>query len=144
MQRNITQAGRFDKSLSSVVIREGLEDLTPARIATLYRRAPLQRPVEDHQKLWKMFESSSLVVTAWMQGRLVGLVRVLSDGVLNCYICDFAVEPEVQGLGVGTKLLEFVHGRNKGQHIYLYDAKVTSRFYAKMGFNHLKEGLWML
>lgn len=130
-------------SLTDIELKEGLIGLTPARIATLYRRAPLQRPVEDHAKLWQMFEQSSVVVTAWVQGRLVGLARVLSDGYLNSYICDFAVEPDVQGLGVGRKLLERVRERCKGTQIYLYDPKATSRFYDRMGFRNMREGLWV-
>ncbi|HCR49958.1 MAG TPA: N-acetyltransferase [Bacteroidetes bacterium] len=143
MERFATRSRDHYKGTNiNIEVKIGLHDLTPARIATLYRRAPLQRPVEDHTALWRMFEQSSLVVTAWVQGRLVGLARVLSDGVLNTYICDFAVEPDVQGLGIGRMLLEKVRENFKGTQIYLYDAKTTSRFYAKMGFLNMKEGLW--
>ena len=86
-------------------IREGLEGLTPARIITLYRRAPLLRPVSDPERIWSMFENASLVLTAWHGGQLVGIARVLTDGVLYSYLCDLAVEPDVQRLGVGKALI---------------------------------------
>jgi GNAT superfamily N-acetyltransferase len=128
--------------LNDIEIKEGLEGLTPARIATLYRRAPLLRPVEDHEKIWSMFEQSSVVITAWQHGRLVGLARILTDGVLNSMICDFAVEPDVQGSGVGRMILDAINGKCKGTTIYLYDRKATARFYAKMGFQK-QEGIWI-
>lgn len=127
--------------VTDIELKEGLEGLTPARIATLYRRAPLLRPVEDHKKLWAMFENSSYIITAWHHGRLVGLARILTDGGLNSMICDFAVEPDMQGTGVGRMILDKVIEKCKGTTIFLYDPKTTAKFYAKMGFQK-QEGIW--
>ena len=96
---------------SEIRIREGLEGLTPGRIAVLYRRAPLLRPVSDPERLWLMFERASLVLTAWKGNHLVGIARVLSDGVLYSYLVDLAVEPDVQRLGIGRLLVHSVLDR---------------------------------
>ncbi|MEO1478732.1 MAG: N-acetyltransferase, partial [Bacteroidota bacterium] len=68
-------------TLTTIEIREGLDGITPARVATLYRRAPLLRPVGSAEQLRRMFDASSLVLSAWMGERLVGLARVMTDGV---------------------------------------------------------------
>ena len=98
-------------TLDDLEIREGLEGLTPARIMTLYRRAPLLRPVSDPERIWTMFESASLVLTAWNGNQIVGIARVLTHGVLFSYLCDLAVEPDVQRLGVGKRLINEVLDR---------------------------------
>ncbi len=123
---------------STLEIREGLEGLTPGRIMTLYRRAPLLRPVDDPQRVWQMFENASLVLTAWHEGRLVGIARVLTDGVLYSYLCDLAVEPDVQGLGIGRRLIEAVLERCKGTELVLRDSDLSAGFYARLGFERVR------
>ncbi len=104
---------------TEIEIREGLSGLTPERITVLYRRAPLLRPVSDLDRLWVMFERASLVLTAWNGARLVGIARVLTDGVLYSYLCDLAVEPDVQGLGIGRRLIQGVLDRCSGTDLLL-------------------------
>ncbi len=127
---------------STLEIREGLEGLTPGRIMTLYRRAPLLRPVDDPRRVWQMFENASLVLTAWHEGRLVGIARVLTDGVLYSYLCDLAVEPDVQGLGIGRRLIEAVLERCKGTELVLRDSDLSAGFYARLGFERVRNA-WM-
>ncbi len=109
-------------SVDTVEIREGLEGLSSQLIRILYRRAPLHRPVSDPERLWAMFENASLVVTAWKGTRLVGIARVLTDGVMYSYLCDLAVEPDVQGLGIGKRLMKHVQDRCKGTDLVLRSA----------------------
>lgn len=120
--------------LNKLEVREGLSDLTPASIATLYRRAPLLRPVKDLDELWTMYENSSLVLSAWMEGRLVGIARVLSDGVLFSFLCDLAVEPDVQRLGVGKSLIASVFEHCHGTDILLRDSSGSASYYPRIGF----------
>ena len=115
-----------------VEIREGLEGLSPQVIRILYRRAPLHRPVSNPERLWAMFENASLVVTAWKGQRLVGIARVLTDGVIYSYLCDLAVEPDVQGLGIGKRLMKYVQDRCKGTELFLQSS---------LGRFHKHEGL---
>lgn len=130
------------ETLPKVQIREGLEGLTPARIATLYRRAPLLRPTGDRPAIERMFEQSSLVLTAWQDDRLVGLARVLTDGVLFSFLCDLAVEPDVQGYGIGKKLIDEVLTRCKGTELALRDSNMSTGFYERLGFQRIENG-WM-
>ena len=127
---------RKDK-IGPLEIREGLEGLTPERIVTLFRRAPLLRPVSDPAQLWKMFEQSSHVLTAWHDKQLVGIARVLSDGVLNSYLCDLAVEPDVQGLGIGKTLIKQVVELCDGTELLLRDSDISTGYYARLGFKRV-------
>lgn len=125
------------KQIHDLEIREGLEGLTPARIATLYRRAPLRRPVGDLDRVWKMYEASTIVLSAWHRGHLVGVARVISDGVLWSYLCDLAVEPDVQGLGIGTRLVKEMLKRVNGTELVLRDSEMSASFYEHLGFTRV-------
>jgi GNAT superfamily N-acetyltransferase len=131
-----------DLELDHLAIREGLDGLTPARVITLYRRAPLLRPVSDAARVWTMFENASLVLSAWNGNQLVGIARVLTDGVLFSYLCDLAVEPDVQRLGVGKRLINEVLRRCKGTELILRDTDISSSYYAHLGFKRV-ENAWV-
>ena len=128
--------------IETLEIREGLEGLSPARITTLFRRAPLLRPVRNHNDVWKMYERAQLVLTAWNDGELVGIARVLTDGVLYSYLCDLAVEPDVQRLGVGKALLQEIFERCKGTELVLRDSDISAGYYEHLGFKRV-ENAWV-
>lgn len=138
----LTRETQRQEKIEDLNIREGLEGLTPARISTLYRRAPLLRPVGDLDHVWDMFENASLVITAWHSGHLVGIARVLTDGVLYSYLCDLAVEPDVQRLGVGKALIDAVLEKCAGTELVLRDSDISSSYYAHLGFERV-ENAWV-
>jgi GNAT superfamily N-acetyltransferase len=123
-------------------LREGLDGLTPAKVATLYRRAPLLRPTDDPARLRQSLEAASLLVAAWSGDHLVGLARVLTDGVQVSYLCDLAVEPDVQGLGVGKTLVERVLELCAGTELVLRDSSLSAGFYERLGFERV-ENAWV-
>lgn len=135
MARNQTPTSSDRReSIGKVTIKEGLDDLTVARIVTLYRRAPLHRQVDRKSDIWTMFENSAIVLTAWNDGELVGIARVMTDGVLYSYLCDLAVEPDVQRLGIGRRLINEVIDRCDGTQLVLRDSDISSSYYEHLGF----------
>lgn len=126
-----------------VELREGTEGLTPARIATLYRRAPLHRPTTRPEALREMFENASLVLAAWQGEQLVGVARILTDGVLHSYLCDLAVEPDVQRQGLGKALVDEVLHRLGNTQLVLRDSDLSAGFYEHLGFRRV-ENAWVL
>ena len=126
----------------SIDIRDTLDGLTAARIATLYRRAPLLRQTDHPEKLRQSFEQSQLVLSAWEGERLVGIARVLTDGYQVSYLCDLAVEPDLQGSGLGKRLINAVTERVAGTELVLRDSNLSSGFYEHLGFTPVENG-WM-
>ena len=126
----------------TLTLRDSLDGLTPARIATLYRRAPLLRKTDNPERLWQSFEASSLVLTLWDGDRVVGLARVLTDGVQTAYLCDLAVEPDVQGAGVGKRLVDEILGRLAGTELILRDSNLSTEFFERLGFAPV-ENAWV-
>lgn len=123
-------------------LRDTLDGLTPGRIATLYRRAPLLRKTDNPGALRRSFENSSLVLSLWEADRLVGLARVLTDGEQMSYLCDLAVEPDLQGAGVGKRLIDEVLARCQGTELVLRDSNISSGFYERLGFEPV-ENAWV-
>ena len=77
-------------------------------ILGLYENAQMVRPVADEERIARMFINSNLVISAWDGGRLVGLVRALTDQCYSCYVSDLAVDAEYRGRGIGLKLMELI------------------------------------
>ncbi len=129
-------------SVESLSIREGMDGITPSRIRTLYRRAPLHRPVRSLEDIQRMYENATLVLSAWNEGHLAGVARVMTDWVLYSYLCDLAVEPDVQGLGVGKRLIEEIRARCPGTDLMLRDSDLSTGFYEHLGFDKV-DNAWI-
>ena len=127
---------------ASLTLRDTLDGLTPARIATLYRRAPLLRKTDNPEALWRAFEQSSLVLTLWEGDRLVALARVLTDGEQTSYLCDLAVEPDEQGAGVGKRMVDEILSRCEGTELILRDSDLSTGFYERLGFQPV-DNAWL-
>lgn len=96
-------------------------------------------------RLTQALKSSSLVVTAWDGGELVGLIRALDDGGMVAFLHYLLVRPEYQGKGIAVHLLAIATAKYKD---YLYinimpDEKRNVAFYQKRGFTLLENGAAM-
>ncbi|RTE50907.1 N-acetyltransferase [Actinobaculum sp. 352] len=93
-------------------------------------------PTQSPEKLYQAVTNSLWCETAWRDDTLAGLVRVVGDDVSIAYVQDLLVVPELQGQGVGTRLLNdaldrFAHVR---QFVLITDDDAkTLAFYARSG-----------
>ena len=79
------------------------------------------------------FINSTIVISAWAGDKLVGCVRVLSDGIFRSILYDLAVMPEFQGRGIGKELV----GRCRAcfpDSEWLVETQAAAEFYEKLGF----------
>ena len=89
--------------------------------------------------------NSSRVISAWDGDRLVGLIRVMDDSELVCFINYVLVHPDYHGRGIAGHLLEMVKAAYTS---YLYinvmigDSK-NAAFYEKHGFKVKENALPM-
>lgn len=94
-------------------------------------------------RLYKALMGSSTVITAWDEGRLVGLVRALDDGELTAYIHYVLVNPEYHGHGIASRMIELIKEK---YHDYLYievmpEERKNAAFYQKCGFTLMEDGV---
>ena len=72
-------------------------------------------------------------ITAWSGGRLVGAVRILSDGYLFGTVPEILVDPEYQGQGIGRSLMDLAWERSPTS-LFLGAQPGKEGFFEKVGF----------
>lgn len=91
---------------------------------------------DNPESLHKAVSQSGWVVTAWHEDNLVGLARVLTDGVFVAYFQEMLVHPDYQHQGVGKELLDH-YDREFGEfqdQVAITDADWARAKLSKRGF----------
>jgi len=81
------------------------------------------------EKLQVAVGNSSTVYSAWIEGKLVGLMNCLDDGIMTAYFYYLLVRPEYQGYGIGRKLVELMLAKYQD-----YNRKVLIAYQEAVGF----------
>ena len=79
------------------------------------------------------FEWSQHVAIARDGDRVVGMARLLSDGVCNAYLVDVWTMSAYRRQGIGTAMVRRLLDRVPGQHVGLQTDDAEA-FYASLGF----------
>ena len=82
----------------------------------------------------KPFVNSTLVISAWENDHLIGVVRVLSDKIFRSTIYDLVVLPEFQNKGVGKELVKRCIEHFPNSEWVVRTTTGISGFYEKIGF----------
>ncbi len=110
------------------------DQVEPAEVVALYQAngwASAQKP----QQLLDALKGSHCLVTARLDGRLVGLGNAISDGHLVVYFPHLLVHPEVHMQGIGRAMMELLLERYAGFHQLMLTADGGAvEFYRALGF----------
>lgn len=109
-------------------------------IVALYTAALLRRPVDDPDRIARMYAGSPVVITAREGGRLVGVLRGWTDGAFDGYVCDLAVHPDHQRTGVGRELLARCEARSPEIQWVLRASIIAGRYYEHIGWSRIENG----
>lgn len=105
-------------------------------LSHLYRIAPLGEKKPEDLKV--SFGNSRYTCLIYDGETLVGAGRALADGVDCSYLCDVAVHPDYQGIGLGKAIIERLRDLSAGHRkIILYANPGKEGFYAKLGFRRM-------
>jgi predicted GNAT family acetyltransferase len=85
------------------------------------------------EALRRSFTQSQHVAIAWAGDRVVGMARMLSDGVCNSYLLDVWTASSHRRQGIATAMVEDLMHRVPGQHIGL-QTDVAEPLYRSLGF----------
>jgi GNAT superfamily N-acetyltransferase len=94
----------------------------------------VRRPMHDPELLQRMILGSNLLVSARINGEIVGLLRGITDHCYRCFIADLAVAKNHQKKGIGSQLLGFVNSMAPEARMFLFSAEDAEPFYQKLGF----------
>lgn len=117
-------------------------DFDEAGILSLYGDAGWKAYTDDTEALRRGFENSLLVLAAYENGELLGLIRAVGDGATVVLVQDILVFKKYQRRGVGSALLREMLGRySHVRQIELVtdNMESTKAFYRSMGFRELSE-----
>lgn len=97
----------------------------------------------DENQLLEAMKGSSYAVYAYSGSQLVGIGRVISDGMINGYLCGLAVHSAFRHRGIATtiinRLCEFCEEKNL--HIQFFCEEHLVEFYENMGFTCFARGM---
>ena len=107
---------------------------------------------EQITDLGVLVTNAHLVISAWNNDQLVGLIRTVGDGVSIQYVQDILVLPDYQNQGIGSELLKKVMEASKyiRQFVLMTDAndEKAIKFYQKNGLTTFADtgicGLWRM
>lgn len=93
------------------------------------------RKVEDAAKFEQLIELSQVALVAVHEGKVVGFIRALTDGIFNGYISMVAVSKAHRSKGVGSALVREAMGTNPEiAWVLRADRDGVPDFYKKLGF----------
>ncbi|MCR5666823.1 MAG: GNAT family N-acetyltransferase [Eubacterium sp.] len=91
-------------------------------------------------KLCVAMKNFDFVFSAYDGERLVGMICVMDDGIMNAYVHYLLVDPEYHGKKIGRTLVEKVKERYKNYlriAVIAYDKEL--KFYENCGFEKSKD-----
>ena len=109
--------------------------LDPGDVVRVFQASGITRPVHDLPRIARMFAAPALTISAWHQGRLVGLARSLTDYAYCCYLSDLAVDKAFQGHGIGKELVQRTRDTVGDEvSVVLLSAAGAMSYYPGLGF----------
>ena len=111
------------------------ETLDPDEFINVLNRSTLgeRRPVEDKNRIVQMCENANLIITARLEGKLIGVARSITDFVYCTYLSDLAVDREYQKQGIGKRLIEETKKESLQATLILLSAPAVTEYYPKIG-----------
>lgn len=106
-----------------------------AEIADVFKRSGIKRPYEDLDRIQKMIDNADILITAWEDGRMIGLARAITDFSYCCYLSDLAVDQHYQKHGIGSEMvkkLQTIIGEECS--LVLLSAPSALEYYPRIGF----------
>jgi GNAT superfamily N-acetyltransferase len=121
-------------------------ELTPAEFIDVLIRSTLaeRRPIHDAPTIRAMLANADLIVTARVDGVLIGVSRALTDFAFSTYLSCLAVDEKFQRHGVGQELLRRTH-EAAGLHtmLMLLAAPKAQSYYPHIGMTK-HESCWII
>ncbi|MFD0793921.1 GNAT family N-acetyltransferase [Mucilaginibacter litoreus] len=112
--------------------------LNPGEFIDVLNRSTLgeRRPVNDADRITAMLQNANLIITARVDGKLVGVSRALTDFAFCTYLSDLAVDETYQKQGIGVKLIHETKKHSPQAKLILLAAPKAVGYYPKTGMTN--------
>ncbi|QHS56910.1 GNAT family N-acetyltransferase [Mucilaginibacter sp. 14171R-50] len=124
-------------SISEIVYQRELT-LNADEFIDVLNRSTLaeRRPVDDAERIKDMLQNANLIVTARLDGKLIGLSRALTDFAFCTYLSDLAVDQAYQRSGIGVRLIAETKKHSPKAKLILLAAPAAVNYYPKTGMTN--------
>jgi len=109
--------------------------LDPSEFIDVLKRSTLgkRRPIDDFERIKEMCENSNLIVSARLDGKLIGIARSITDFSYCTYLSDLAVDKDYQKKGIGKRLIAETKKQSPQATLILLSAPAAVDYYPKIG-----------
>lgn len=117
-------------------------DYQEDEILRLYAKVGWTAYTENMSVLEHGFKNSLLVLAAYEEDELLGIIRVVGDGFTVVFVQDILVLPEKQNQGIGTALLKAILDKYpdvRQIELTTDNTPGTVAFYKSLGFSEFSE-----
>ena len=106
-------------------------------VLSLYKSVGWTNYTQNPKMLEAAYKHSLKIYGAYMDEKLIGVIRIVGDGFSVVFIQDLLVLPEYQRMGIGTALLKKIMEEYSGVyqlHLLTDNTEKTIAFYKNLGF----------
>ncbi|RFZ84086.1 GNAT family N-acetyltransferase [Mucilaginibacter terrenus] len=109
--------------------------LDPLDFIDVLQRSTLaeRRPVHDLTRIQQMCDTANMIITARIDGKLIGIARSLTDFSFCTYLSDLAVDEFYQRKGIGIRLIKETKLHTPVAKLILLAAPKAVDYYPKTG-----------
>lgn len=99
----------------------------------------------DLSQLNQAMKNSYYVLYVYDDEKIIGTGRVISDGVINAYVCGVCVETEYRHQGIGKKIMSILMEKCKADnlHVQLFCEDHLVDYYRDMGLHEFAIGMML-
>jgi GNAT superfamily N-acetyltransferase len=121
-------------------------NLTPEDFLDLLARSTLaeRRPVGQPEVIRGMLKHADIILTARVEGKLVGVSRAVTDFSFCVYLSDLAVDEAYQKRGIGKELVYRTHqAAGPKTMLVLLAAPKARDYYPRIGMTY-HDSCWII
>lgn len=123
----------------SLRYQDNCENIEWERVRSLLNEVGMSSVEPERHQV--SFENSYAVVFVFDADSMIGMGRILSDGVRQSALYDIAIDPKYQGLGLGRKIVERLMKCTPDCTFILYASPGKENFYRKLAYKKMKTGM---
>lgn len=123
----------------NIEYRNNCENIDWSRVASLLNEVGMSSTTPEIHKI--SFDKSYSVLFVFHEDKMIGMGRVISDGVRQSAIYDIAVDPVYQGYGIGKEIISRLMAETPDCNFILYASPGKEDFYRRLGFRKMKTGM---
>ena len=119
------------------------KNIDVAQLENLYNDVGWLAYTQDLSLLKQAVSNSLDVVSAWDKDKLIGLIRIVGDGLTIVYVQDILVLNAFQNKGIATQLMQRIlhkYGKVRQKVLLTEEAQDVRHFYEKHGFQSCDQG----